>query len=440
MSEIETYLKRTSASRKLYERACKVFPSGNTRAPHFMWPYPAYITRAEGCRIWDADGNEYIDYVNNYGPLILGHRHPKVLQAVKEQLENGFWMGGASELEIKLAERMIELYPSIEQLRYCPTGSEACMTAARAVRAYTGKDKILALEGGFHGSLDPLYTTAGGVKGLTEKVPRVPFNNAEAMEKAVKNLKDEIAAVFIEPVLGAAGGLPPKEDYLKAVREITEDNDVLLVFDEVVTGFRIAPGGAAERFGAKPDVAIFGKIVGGGFSGAAIGGSKEIMGLFAYPITNSLEVVNPPIRHPGTYNDHKISMVAGLANLTELSKPGVYDHLEKIGQGIRSGLKQTCTELGIKAQVTGIQSLFHLHFTDKEINDIVSARRDNQLLIRLYDICMANRGINVGKAHVGFCSTPTTDEDVKETISAMKSALTTMKPIIREVAPNLIEY
>jgi glutamate-1-semialdehyde 2,1-aminomutase len=437
MSAIEEYLKRTWTSRKIYEEACEVLPSGSTRAPFFMWPYPTYMKRAEGCRIWDVDGNEYIDYVCNMGPLILGHRHPKVLEVVKQQLESGFWLGGPSELEVKLAEKISELYPSVEQLQFCPTGSEACMNAARVVRAYTGKEKIVATEGSYHGSSDSLYPIAGIPRELLAKVTRVPFNDIEALEKEVKELKGELAGVFIEPVLGGAGSLSPREGYLKAVREITEENDVPLVFDEVVTGFRLAPGGAAERFGVKPDIAIFGKILGGGFSGSALGGIREIMDVFAYPVTNSLRVVDPLVPHPGTFNDHKVSMAAGLATLDEL-KADVYEHLEKVGKRIRNGLKQLCFDLSIKAQVTGIASMFHIHFTDSEIIDVNSARRANSLLIRYYDINMANRGINLAKAHSSFCSTPLTDKDVDQTLNAMEDTLTIMKPVIREVAPNLI--
>jgi glutamate-1-semialdehyde 2,1-aminomutase len=312
------------------------------------------------------------------------------------------------------------------------------MNAVRAVRAYSGKQKIVAIEGAYHGSSDSLHVTSGVPEDFIAKVKRVPFNNSELLEKTVKELKGELAGVFIEPILGRIGSLAPREGYLKAVREITEDNDVLLVFDEVVTGFRIAPGGAAERFNVKPDMAVFGKIIGGGFSGAAFGGTKEIMDLFAYPDSISLEVINPKIRHPGTYNDHKVSMIAGLTTLNELNKVGVYEHLENVGKRIRKGLKRFCSDLGIKAQITGIASIFHIHFTDNEIIDATSIMRVNPLLIRYYDMHMTNRGINLAKAHSSFCSTPLTENEVEQTLSAMEDTLTAMKPTILEVAPELI--
>lgn len=437
MHAVEEYVKRTPTSQKIHEKACSVFPTGATRAPFFMWPYPTYVKRAEGCRIWDVDENEYVDYVCNMGPLILGHCHPKVLEAVKQQLGTGFWLGGASENEVKLAEKVARLYPTIEQLHFCPSGTEACMNAARAVRAYSGKERILITEGAYHGSSDSLYATAGVPKYLRAKVTRVPFNDVDALRDAVKELRDELAAVFIEPVLGRAGSLAPKENYLQAVREITEENDVLLVFDEVVTGFRLAPGGASERFGVRPDMATFGKILGGGFPCGAFGGKREIMDAFAYPSTNSLKVADPRISHPGTFNDHKIAMAAGLATLNELNA-AAYEHLEEVGQRIRNGLGQLSRDLGIQARVTGIGSIFHIHFTDKEITDMSSASRGSPLLIRCYDIHMANRGINLAKAHSNFCSTPLTNRDVDQTLAAVQDTLGAMKPIIREVAPNLI--
>lgn len=311
------------------------------------------------------------------------------------------------------------------------------MSTARAVRAYTDREKIVAIEGAYHGSSDSLYPSVGIPRDLSAKLIRVPFNDADALETRVKELEGELAAVFIEPVMNQAGGLAPREGYLKAIREITKEHDIPLVFDEVVTGFRLGLGGAAERFGVEPDMTVFGKIIGGGFSGAAFGGRKEIMDMFAYPVTNSLEVINPTIRHPGTYNDHKISMVAGLATLNEL-KPNVYEHLENVGRRIRDGLKQLCIELGIEAQVLGIASIFHIYFTDKEIVDIASARRANVLLSRYYDMGMANNGVSLAKAHASFCSAPLTDEDVAKTLNAMETTLNAMRPIMREVAPNLV--
>jgi glutamate-1-semialdehyde 2,1-aminomutase len=435
---VERYTERTPTSQKLHERASSILPTGSTRSPLFMWPYPTYMTRAKGCRLWDADGNEYIDYVCNMGPLILGHNHPKVLAAVKRQLKTGFWTGGTSELETRLAEEITESYPIAEQVIFFPSGTEACMNAVRAVRAVTGKNKIIALEGSYHGTGDSLYSCTGIPEAFQAMVTRVPFNNLDRLERKVRALKDQLAAVFIEPILGRAGSLPPREGYLKGVREITKDHDVLLVFDEIVTGFRLARGGASELFGVEPDLAIFGKVIGGGFACAALAGIREAMDVFSYPpAKNGLEVINPRIPHPGTFNDHKIAMAAGLATLSEL-RPNVYEHLGSVGKRMRDGLQHLCQDVGIRAEITGIASIFHTHFTDTEIVDMDSAKLANPLLIRNYDLNMSNRGINLAKAHASFCSAPLSAADLNKTLKAAKDTLTTMRPLIKRVAPNLI--
>lgn len=268
ISITEEYEKRTPTSKKLFDRARDVFPGGYTRQPFQHNPYPTFMKRAQGCRIWDVDGNEYIDFVNNYGPLILGHRNPKVLEAVTEQLEN-LWLGANCEAEVKLAERVKKQVPCAERILFCPTGSEADMNAIRTYRAIRGKDKIAMWEGGYCGSSDSLYVSKGIPKDLLSKIIFLPYNNADGVEKIVKANKDELACVIVDPTLGDIGHVPAKREFYKALREITEETEVPLIFDEVVDGFRLAPGGAQERFGVKPDMCVLGKIIGGGFPLAA---------------------------------------------------------------------------------------------------------------------------------------------------------------------------
>jgi len=433
MSAIEEYMKLTPTSRKLYERACKVFPSGYTREPYYWKPYPTYIKKAEGCRIWDMDGRQYIDYCNNMGPLILGHRHPKVVNAVKEQMEN-FWVGGPSELEVELAEKITELYPCAEHVQFFPSGTEACMNAVRVLRAYTGREKIAMFEGAYHGSSDSVFPVEGVPQDVLEKVIYVPYNDTNAVEDIVKKYRNELAMVFAEAVLK---DIVPKAGFLKAVREITEEYDVPLAFDEVVTGFRLAPGGAIERFGVVPDMVVLGKIIGGGFACGAIAASKEIMSSYEYPEVPTLEVKPPPIMHPGTFNEHKITIAAGLATIKELT-PNIYEHLNKIGQKIREGLKKICSDLNINAQVTGMSSIFHVYFTSEEVVDARSARRADPLLIRYYDLNLLGRAINLAKAHCSYCSVPMKDNDIKQTLEAMEQTLVAMKPVIRKIAPALL--
>lgn len=308
------------------------------------------------------------------------------------------------------------------------------MNAIRVLRAYTGREKIAMFDGAYHGSSDSVYPVEGIPRDLLEKVVYLPYNDANAVEEIVRKNKNELAMVFSEAVLK---DVVPKDGFLESLREITEENDVPLAFDEVVTGFRLARGGVQERFGVVPDLVVLGKILGGGFACGAVAASKEIMSLYEYPEVSTLEVKRPRIAHPGTYNEHKISMAAGLATLEELT-PNVYEHLEKTGETIRAGLKEICSDLGIKAQVTGIGSIFNLYFTDQEVVDARSERRANPLLIRYYDLNLLNRGINLAKAHCSYCSVPMSDEDNKKTLKAMEQTLVAMKPIIRENAPTLI--
>jgi glutamate-1-semialdehyde 2,1-aminomutase len=429
-------MKLTPTSKELYKRACKVFPSGSTRAPFFLKPYPVYMIRAEGCRMWDVDGREYIDFVNNMGPLILGHRHPKVLEAVKEQLEH-FWAGAPSELEIELAEKILACYPFCDQISFTPSGTEAVMNAVRAARAYSGKYKLIIFEGSYHGSSDSVYPVAGVPKELSEKILLVPFNDRDTFERIFNKNKDELAAVLVEPVLNQGGGIPPNDEFLKVVREITEENGVLLIFDEVVTGFRLALGGASERFSVKPDIITLGKIIGGGFPLGAFAGSQEIMKIFEYPKTLSIEIKKPKVPHPGTFNEHKIAMAAGLATIKELNKNS-YEHLETTGNMLREGIQKICLELNINTQVTGIGSMFDLLFTDEEVIDIKTANSANELLKRYFDLAMLNRGVRLAPAHTSFCSVPMTANDIKFTLDAMRSALEQMRTLICEIAPELI--
>jgi glutamate-1-semialdehyde 2,1-aminomutase len=385
--------------------------------------------------MWDVDGNEYIDYVNNYGPLILGHRDLNVTKAVKEQLGK-LWLGAPTEIEIRLAEKVTKLVSS-EAILFCPTGSEACMKAIRTYRALTGRDKVAMFDGAYHGSADSLFFSKGIPRDLLDKIIQVPFNDAVAVEKSVRQHKEELAAFIVEPTLGQMGHEPARPEFYKAMRDITRDNDVPLIFDEIVTGFRIAAGGAQERFGVKADMVILGKILGGGFPLAAFASSKETMSVYAPQKSSTLDVAPPELAHPGTFNDFKVSMAAGLSTLEQLT-PHKYEHLELIGANIRDALKRICSDLRIRAEVTGIASIFHLHFTDHPIWNADSARRANRLLYRYFELGMLNKGVNLGKAHSSFCSSPMTREDIKHTLVAAKETLIEMKPVVRETAPALL--
>jgi glutamate-1-semialdehyde 2,1-aminomutase len=430
---VEEYLSLTKTSRSLFERACKVSPGGNTRRALFYNPYPAYIVRGQGCKIYDVDGREYIDYTNNLGPLILGHNPPQVVSAIRKQLEKGTVLGGPTELEIRLAEEILKAFPSGEQILFCASGTEADMLGLRAVRAYTGRDMILRCDGSFHGTSDFFLEGLGIPKDVPEKTIKVPYNDIERFESAVKRYREKLAAVFMEPMMR---GIPPKPDYLKEVREITRKNGVLLVLDEVVTGFRLSRGGAQEKWGIQGDMTLLGKIIGGGLPIGAVVSSRELLKHFRSEDHSSLVVDRAPLAQAGTWNAHPVAMAGGLAVLGELT-PWTYAHLDQMGEALRKGMEKAAEKAGIIAQISGTGSIFHIYFTDQPIIDSVSANTTNQLLLRYYDLSMIIKGINPAKAHCSYISTPITDKEVQDTLAAVEETLYSMRPLVQKVAPFL---
>lgn len=455
---INRYMESTKKSRELYDRAVKVMPGGNTRGVVFFRPYPAYAKRAKGSRIWDLDGNERIDYCFNYGPLILGHNHPEVIRAAKEQLECGTVFGAPTEKEIELAEKITKLVPSAEKVRFTASGTEAVINAFRVARAYTGKDKIAKFEGGFHGtsdaawiSLHPSKDLAGPVsspnavpdsdgipEGVVKDMVIMQFNDTQATEAVIKRYKDELAAVIIEPIQIAGGGFPAKEEFLKVLREITERYSILLILDEVITGFRLAPAGGEEYFKVKPDMSIFGKIIGGGFPIGAFSGREDVMDMCSFPECSFPEFRKPRVPSSGTWNAYPISLAAGLAQLNEL-KPKDYEHINKLGHNLRTGLTKLLSDLNIKGVTVGTGSIFHVFFTEeKEIARYRDTLSAEPRILRYFDLDLLNRGVYLAPEHACNISVATTDKDIEQTLKAMKQTLIAIKPIIREIAPNLI--
>lgn len=318
------YPMSTEKSRKLFEEAKKLLPGGVSSPVRAIKPYPFYTKRANGSKITDIDDNEYIDYVMGYGPLLLGHNHPVIREAVTRQLADGWLYGTPSELEVTLAKEITRLYASIDMVRFVSTGTEATMGALRAARGFTGKNKFIKIEGGFHGAHEAVLVKAGSgattlgtpdSKGVpadfTKNTLQVPYNDIEAMTEAIEGYREDVAAVIIEPVLGNIGPILPEKGYLEDVRAVTKENDVVLIFDEVITGFRLAMGGAQEYYGVTPDMTTLGKILGGGFHIGVIGGKREIM-----------ENISPagPVYQAGTFNGSPISMTAGLSVINTLKK------------------------------------------------------------------------------------------------------------------------
>jgi glutamate-1-semialdehyde 2,1-aminomutase len=346
----------TEKSKKLFEEAKKVLPGGVSSPVRAIKPYPFYTKSANGSKITDIDGNEYIDYVMGYGPLLLGHNHPAIKEAVIKQLSDGWLYGTPTELEVALAKELIKL----------STGTEATMGALRTARGFTGKNKFIKIEGGFHGAHDAALVKAGsgattlgtpdsaGVpKDFTKNTLQVPYNDIEAMAAAIEAYQDDLAAVIIEPVLGNIGPILPQKGYLEEVRKVTEENDVVLIFDEVITGFRLAMGGAQEYFGVTPDMTTLGKILGGGFHIGVIGGKREIM-----------ENISPAgkVYQAGTFNGSPVSMSAGLAVIKALKNEKVHENLNHSGDSMRSELSDIVTDLGLNYSVSGIGSMFKVFF------------------------------------------------------------------------------
>jgi len=429
------YLETNRRSKDLADRARSVLPGGITRTSVYFDPYPPYMERGEGCRIYDVDGNERIDFSNNYTALINGHCAPAVVAAVRDQLSRGSAFAAPTPHEVVLAELLCRRVPSVERVRFASSGTEAAMFALRAARAFTGRRKIAKAEGGFHGTSDyaavsasPDLSRAGRTdapvslpdsRGLTpsvlDDVVVFPFNDIEATEACIRHHKDDLAAVIVEPVLGSAGMIPARREYLQALREITARHGILLVLDEVIT-LRLAPGGAQSAYGVTPDLTIMGKIIGGGYPVAAFGGRADAMALLD-PAGG-----RPPIPQSGTYNGNPIGMAAGIATLGELT-PAVYNRLNAMGEDLRGRLRAMFARRGIAAQVTGMGSLLNLHFTTVEVKDLRTARTGDADMLRTVFFGLLNEGVFLAPRGMGCLSTPMGEAEIAAFVGATERVL-----------------
>jgi glutamate-1-semialdehyde 2,1-aminomutase len=418
-------------SKILYEKAKKLMPGGVNSPVRAFKPYPFFTSYAKGSKIHDVDGNVYIDYCLAYGPLMLGHARTEVIEAVREQLEKGTTYGTPTEAEVRLAELVTSVVPSMEMLRLVNTGTEATMHAIRTARGYTGKDKIVKFEGCYHGAHDYVLVKAGsgattfgaptslGVpEDTTKNTIVLPFNDIASLEKAVDQNRGDVAAVIIEPVVGNAGVVLPNDGYLQAVRKITREEGIILIFDEVITGFRLALGGAQEYYGVVPDMTTLGKIMGGGFPIGAFGGKKEIM-----------ELISPlgKIYEASTFSGNPVSVIAGLTALNILikNKDTLYRQLEQRAGKIREGLFDIVKDTKVPAQINGIASMFQIFFTDQPVIDYVTAKSSDKAKFMRYQRELMKRGVFVPPSQFETCfiSTAHTNEDVTETLEAMDSAI-----------------
>jgi glutamate-1-semialdehyde 2,1-aminomutase len=374
------YVARTKKSRAHFEKAKKLIPAGVESNVRYFSPYPFYVKKAQGAYLYDIDGNKIIDFALGYGPMILGHNDPRVMRAAKAQIDEGMMFGSSSDVAVDYVKMVQKAMPSIEMFRFANSGTEATMHPLRVARAFTGKEKIAKAEGSYHGghdyvlqSLDippdklkdkrnqPAVPFGKGIpKAISDLVVIYPFNDWPATEDVLTKNADDLAAVIIEPIQAGGGCFAPRENYLRKLRKLTKELGIVLIFDEVLTGFRVAFGGAQERFGVKPDMTSIAKIAGGGYQLAGFGGRKEIM-----------EEIIPKdggnVYHGGTYNAHPVSMAAGLETLKILSKPGIYKKIDSIGDSLFQGLRDVAEDRKVDVWVENVGSLGQMYFTDKEM-------------------------------------------------------------------------
>jgi glutamate-1-semialdehyde 2,1-aminomutase len=416
-----------SRSHSLFEKAQRLIPGGvnsPVRAFRAVGGNPPFIARAEGARIYDEDGNAYIDYVGSWGPMILGHGHPAVVEAVERALRNGASFGAPTALEVEMAEMVIELVPSVEMVRMVNSGTEATMSAIRVARGFTGRDTIVKCEGCYHGHEDSLLVKAGsgattfGVPtspGVPADVVRhtltVPYNDLAALEEVVRAHPGRIACFIVEPVPGNMGCIVPKPGYLEGVREITAREGIVLIFDEVMSGFRVALGGAQERFGVTPDMTTLGKIIGGGLPVGAYGGKREIM-----------MKVSPagPVYQAGTLSGNPLAMSAGLATLRELKKPGVYAALEAKSKRLADGLAAVAARHSVPVSFTRVGAMFTTFFAKGPVVDYATALTSDTARFGVFFGGMLDRGVNLAPSQfeAGFMSLAHTDADIDQTVKA----------------------
>jgi len=417
----EEYASRTHKSRSLYERARKVLPAGVSYGIRYFEPYPFYAARAKGSKLYDVDGNEYVDFWLGHTALILGHSPQAVVEAVGRQLENGTIYGTSHELEIQLAEQVVKMVPSAEMVRFTNSGTEANMYATRLARAYTGRSKIAKFEGGWHGGYDALHLgvkypfnipeSAGLTTGSTQDTVLLPFNNLEGVKERLKG--KEVASIVVEPVLGSGGGVPAEKDFLKGLREFCDEKNILLIFDEVITGFRLAPGGGQQYYGVTPDLTVLGKILGGGFPIGAFCGSREIM-----ERVDSLIYRRPNYSfHGGTFTGNPITMTAGLATLKTIEDGRLISKLNNVGTGIRKHLGEVFETNRIDVCVTGVGSIFNVHFTKEEVKDVRAASEADKSKLFEYNLKLITGGIFLLPTHNGALSTAHSEADIEKLIS-----------------------
>ena len=434
-----TYRRTTPASRALNERAVAVMPGGTTRTTTYFDPYPLYIERGEGCRIWDVDGTERIDVLGNYTAMILGHAHPKIVEAIQAQAARGTGFAAANPREVELATILCERVPSLDAVRFCNSGTEATMFAMRLARAFTGRPKIARMEGGYHGTHDyaevsghPDVAVAGPPEApvaqadsigtpawALEEIVVLPFNNPDAAEAIVRRKAAHLAAVILEPIIGAGGVIAATPEFLGRLRDVTSELGILLIFDEVIS-FRVAPGGAQQLYSVTPDLTTLGKIIGGGLPVAAFGGRADVMELLD-------PRRQPNLAQGGTYNGNPLGMAAGVAAMRELTRD-VYDDLNRKGARVTELLSEVFASHGVAVQVNGAGSMFALHFTDRPVVDYRSMAAADKKKTRELFLGLVNHGVLMAPRAMGALSVPMDEDDIQEFVDAVDVTVSELRP------------
>jgi glutamate-1-semialdehyde 2,1-aminomutase len=419
-------------SQALYARALKLIPGGvnsPVRACKSVGADPLFIDRGEGSLIYDADGNRFIDYIGSWGPMILGHRHPAVVDAIIAVLQRGTSFGAPMDLEIRLAEEVIDAVPAVEVVRMVNSGTEATMSAIRLARGATGRDLVIKFDGCYHGHADTLLVAAGsgvatlgipGSPGVPETVVQntlsLPFNDGDALRKFMTAKGDTVACIIVEPVAGNMGLVPPVGGFLETLRETTEKYGAVLIFDEVMTGFRVAFGGAQSLYGISPDLTCFGKIIGGGLPVGAYGGRREIMSQIA---------PQGSVYQAGTLSGNPIAMAAGLATLEQLKKEGFYENLEEKSRRLAKGLVDAAAQAGVACRVAHVGSMLGMFFTDREVRNFNDAKTCHLETFSNFYKGMRNQGIYIAPSQFEalFLSAAHSNGDIDATIAAAQRVL-----------------
>ena len=422
-------------SEQLFAEALKYIPGGvnsPVRAFRAVGGQPFFVNKAKGARVWDVDGNEYLDYVGTWGPAILGHAHPRIIKAVQAAAQDGTSFGIPNPFEVTLAKMICAWVPSVQKVRMCNSGTEACMSAIRLARGFTGRDKIIKFDGCYHGHADSLLVKAGsgaltfgnpdsaGVPAaFTQHTVVLPYNDPEAVRAAFTANPNQIAGIIVEPVPGNAGLYLPKPGYLEFLREITKADGALLLFDEVMTGFRLTKGGAQERFGITPDLSCFGKVIGAGLPVGAFGGRAEIMDYLA-PLG--------PVYQAGTLSGNPVAMAAGIAALEELAASDAYTKLEQLGVALEAGMKSAAKSASVPVQFNRCGSMFCAYFTSEPVHNVAEAMQSDRERFKRYFHGMLAHGIYFAPSQfeAGFLSTAHTAADIEQTVTAAATVMKTL--------------